>query len=438
MARKARARTASVGLAVRLGVRNLSRHRWRTALTLAGIALSVGLMVWSLGFIEGWLAEMVRGATAVDTGQLQVQTVGWAEKPRPYEALDVDAALLAKIDSVPGVEAASPRVQLYGLIGHERRSQVARIVGVDPDLEARATPLPDAVTEGRWLTEAAAPLGEPREVVLGEGLARQLEVGPGAELVVFAEAADGSLGNDLLQVVGIVRTGNSAVDRGDVYLNLDDARYLAALDGKANAILVKTGERTEAPRVASSVAAALGAVRDTTGVAEDRVVVRTWQEILPSLSQVLAVSRQSYWSMYLLIYLVAAVGILNTQRMSALERRREFGMLVAIGMRPRRLFRTLLTEAAVLGLAGAVLGAVLGAGVTWYHQTAGLNLALFTDQDSFTWMGVAFSDRLYAQLSVGAVAQPVIVMLVVAVASGLWPAWTAARLDPARTLAGRT
>jgi ABC-type lipoprotein release transport system permease subunit len=167
-------------------------------------------------------------------------------------------------------------------------------------------------------------------------------------------------------------------------------------------------------------------------------VVRAWPELLPGIFQIITVSRSSFASMYVFIYLVAAVGILNTQRMSALERRREFGVLVAVGMRPRRLLRTLLVEALVLGAAGALIGSALGAAIAGYHATAGLNLALFTDQASFSYMGVAFSDRLYAELDWRTVVEPVWVMLVVAVLSGLWPAWTAARLQPARTIAGRT
>jgi ABC-type lipoprotein release transport system permease subunit len=425
-------------LAIRLGFRNLARHRWRTALTLAGIALSVALMVWSLAFIEGWLGQMVRAATSVDTGQLQVQTAGWADTPRPYHSLAVDAELLGAVRSVEGVVEVSPRVELYGIIGHEQRSQVGRIVGVHPDLESAATPIADGIVDGRWLADAAAPIGAPREVVLGESLARKLRVGAGAELVVFAEAADGSLGNDLLVVVGVVRSGNFAVDQQSSFVHIDDARFLAALEGRANAILVRTDDLDRASTVADAVAATLGASRNPAGLDEAATVVRAWPELLPGIFQIITVSRSSFASMYVFIYLVAAVGILNTQRMSALERRREFGVLVAVGMRPRRLFRTLLVEALVLGGAGAVIGSALGTAIAGYHATAGLNLALFTDQASFSYMGVAFSDRLYAELGVRTVIEPVAVMLGVAVVSGLWPAWTAARLQPAPTIAGRT
>ncbi len=459
----------------KIGLRNLARNRWRSGLTLGGIALSVAFMVWILGFIEGWMGEMVRGATSVATGQVQVSTRGFVDNPRVYRSFPADSTLLARIVAVDGVEAASPRVILNGLVGHERKSQVAQILGVDPELEARATPVAGAVTLGRWLSRTPAEYPSPREVVLGADMARQLGVGTGDELVVFVEAADGSLGNDLLQVVGTVRTGNAAVDRMSVYMHLEDARFLAALEGEVHEILVKTSALLRARETAGAVAAALGAqtrgveegegrrrggegTREgapgadpaTTGKtgtagggggeqagAEETLLVRPWQEILPSIYQMIVVGRQSNWMTYLLVYLVAALGIVNTQRMSALERRREFGVLMAIGMRPRRMFRMVLTESVVLGTLGGLLGTALGSLVTWYHATAGLDMAMFTEHGEFTFMGVAFSGRMYTHLTLTAAVQPVMVMLVVAFLAGIWPAIKSARLDPAPTIAGR-
>jgi len=169
----------------------------------------------------------------------------------------------------------------------------------------------------------------------------------------------------------------------------------------------------------------------------DALLVRPWQEVLPSIYQMLTISRQSNWMTYLLIYLVAAIGLLNTQRMSALERKRELGVLMAIGMRPRKMFRMIVTESLVLGTLGGLLGTALGAAMTWYHATAGLNLSLFTEHGEFTFMGVAFSGRMYAILTPTAAIQPIVVMVLVAFLAGLWPAAKSARLDPAPTIAGR-
>ena len=442
-------------ISAKIGLRNLARNRWRSGLTLGGIGLSVAFMVWILGFMEGWMGAMIQGATAVETGQVQLHTRAFADNPRVYRTFTVDDAILDAVRGVEGVVAVSPRVKLNGLIGHEQKSQVGRIFGVDPTLEAETTPVATALEAGRWLAQEPTLYPAPREVVLGAGMANQLRVGPGDELVVFVEAADGSMGNDLLEVVGVVRTANTAVDRMTAYMHIEDARFLAALEGEAHELAIKTENLLEAQRTAGLIAAALGA--ETRGVSLEAggrgeagptgieaepldpkaLLVRPWQEILPSIYQMVSISRQSNWITYLLIYLVAAIGLVNTQRMSALERRREFGVLMAIGMRPRKMFRMILTESLVLGTLGGLIGTALGLAVTWYHATAGFDLAMFTDQGGFTVMGVAFTGRIYAILTPVAALQPILVMVVVAFLAGLWPALKSAKLDPAPTIAGR-
>ncbi|NIP77937.1 MAG: hypothetical protein GWM90_01535, partial [Gemmatimonadetes bacterium] len=121
-------------ISVKLGLRNLARNRWRSGLTLAAVAVAVGLMVWTLGFYEGWIQQMVRGATGVETLQAQIHTAGYIEAPRVYRAFPLEDDQLRRIMEVPGVEAVTPRVELNGLLGNEQRSQVARFVGMDPRL----------------------------------------------------------------------------------------------------------------------------------------------------------------------------------------------------------------------------------------------------------------------------------------------------------------
>jgi putative ABC transport system permease protein len=110
---------------------------------------------------------------------------------------------------------------------------------------------------------------------------------------------------------------------------------------------------------------------------------------------------------------------------------------MAIGMRPRKMFRMILTESFVLGTLGGLIGTVLGLAVVWYHATAGLDLAMFTDKGEFTFMGVAFTGKIYAILTPVAALQPILVMMFVAFLTGLWPALKSSRLDPAPTIAGR-
>lgn len=416
----------------KLAWRNLARNRWRSILTAGGVAVAVGLMVWTMAYMEGFFGAMVRGATALDTGQAIVQRQDYVEDPSIHEAFDLQGRLLDQIEQTEGVRAASPHVNLYGLVGNEKRSQVARVVGVDAAREAQATPIDEGVVDGRWLSEAPEPPPAPREVVLGEGLARQLEVGLGAELVVFLEASDGSLGNDLLEVVGIMKTGNSAIDRQGAYVHLEDAQYVGALDGRVHEIIVKTDDPAAADEVVSRLEPLVDQVDSEHGL-----VVRSWRDARPQIAQLLELSDTSNVVMFFILYLLASLGLLNTQRMSALERRREFGVMMAIGVTPKRLFSVIVAETLLLSLAGALVGTVLGGGLSWYHTVYGLDMSFFSANTDFTMMGISFSERLYFEVSPEIILEPLVVMLGVAILCGLWPGAKAVGIDITSAISGR-
>jgi ABC-type lipoprotein release transport system permease subunit len=417
---------------LRLALRNLLRNRWRTLLTAGGITLSVAVMVWMLGLMDGLISEMARGATVVDSGQVLVQTEDYVDEAASYKAFEYDPEVVDEIVSVDGVVGASPRVRMYGLLGNEKRSQVAQIIGVDAQRESNATPVDEGILKGRWLSKSPEPPPAAREVVLGEGLFKRLDIELGAELVVFLEASDGSLGNELLKVVGVVKTGDARIDRTGAYVHLDDAQYIGALDGRAHEIAVTT----ETPNNASDVRRRVVPVIEGLE-AESEVVARTWQEVKPSMAKMIETADLSYLFLYVIVYLVAALGILNTQRMSALERRREFGVMMAIGVTPGLLFWIVVVETIVLAALGGTAGALIGAGVTYWMEVVGLDMSLFGSGADFSMMGVSFSDRLYAQLSLGTVLEPLLVLIGTSIIVGLFPAIQAVRTDITTAISGR-
>ncbi|MCO4763115.1 MAG: ABC transporter permease [Myxococcales bacterium] len=433
-----------------MAARNLLRNGWRSGLTAGGIALSVAMMIWTVAMMDGFVGAMVNGATAVELGQLQIHRADYAERARAERSFPADAKLIAAVTGVPGVEAVSPRVKLWGLMGNEKRSRVTRIVGVDAAVEAEVTPVAKAAKQGKWLS-AKPDVKAAREVVLGEGLARQLGVKVGSEVVAFLQATDGSLGNDVFTVRGIVTTGNQLIDRSTAFVHLGDAQYLGALDGQLHELAIKAKRPDDAEQISLLVQKALEKSGQKTAKeplkidpdeqdldAKVPLLVRPWGELTPDLYTMVQMSDKSTASLYFIIYLIAILSIVNTQRMSAWERRREFGVMVAIGLSPRRLFRLVLSETLLLALVGALLGAVLGTAISQFHATYGFDMSMFTDQGSFSYMGVAFTERIYFELRPDTIMQPTLVMLVVGTLAGLWPAFKAMRLQPAATIAGRS
>ena len=417
-------------MSLRLATRNIARNRWRSGLTIAGIAVSVAICIWFAHMMNAMLDEMVDSMTGSEIGDVQLTSEAYVDESNLFNAMALKGANLEQVRALPEVGALSARLQAFGLIGDEKHSQVARILGVVPADEAEVSGLSATLQEGSWLSDKSQVWPEPAEVILGKMLAKQLKVKPGDTLAVFTNGADGSLGNDKLVVQGIASTGTSALDRMGVWMHIERCQELTALDGRVHLVVVKASRGTELESLAA-------AVRGVTGAG---VATRTWREVVPSLDAMIEVSKGSMGIIYFIIFLIAALGILNTQRMSALERRREFGVLIAIGTTPMRLARQVMTEAVVLSALGGLVGMLLGSLFVYYNQVNGLDFVAMQGGDGaeeMNYMGVALG-TFYFDLKLADVLIPTAIMMVVGFVCGLWPAFTSSRTDAPRAIAGRS
>jgi ABC-type lipoprotein release transport system permease subunit len=417
-----------------IAARNLLRNRWRSGLTGGAVAVAVALIVWFVHMAAAMYGAMIASATDAEIGDAQIATAARIEDRSLYHAMKIADAQLDAIRRVEGVQGAAPRVEAFGLVGHERQSTVARVVGVDAALEPGITSIPGKVTLGAWLSDTPEAPPAPREVVLGKTLAEHLEVTVGDELVIFTTAANGALGNDALKIVGIAATGNSNLDRMAVWMHIADVQWLTALEGKAHEIILAAEPGADMEAIKTDVAAVLG------GEGPDKLMVRAWYDIVPELAQMVEVSESSMWIFYIIIYLLAGLGLLNTQRMTALERRREFGVLLAIGTRPGRLRNQVIAETVMLTTMGAAVGTTIGMLISWYHQVFGLDFSASSpdgEAKPLEYMGVTF-ERFYFHLDPGSVVLPVLLIVFVGLLCGLWPAIQSGRLDITRAISGRT
>lgn len=417
-------------MSISLATRNVLRNRWRSGLTTAGIAVSVAICIWFAHMMNAMLDEMVDSMTGSEIGDVQMTSEAYVEESNLFNAMSLKDTNLDAVRALPEVEAASARLQAFGLIGDEKNSQVARILGVSPSDEAGVSKLASTLKAGSWLSEKTQVWPEAAEVVLGKMLAKQLKVNVGDTLAIFTNGADGSLGNDKLVVQGIASTGSSALDRMGVWMHIERCQELAALDGRVHLVVVKGARGIDVETLATAVRGAAGA----------GVVTRTWRQVVPSLDAMVEVSKGSMGIIYFIIFLIAALGILNTQRMSALERRREFGVLIAIGTTPMRLARQVMTEAVVLSAIGGLFGMLLGALAVYNNQVNGLDFVAMQGGgggEEMNYMGVALG-TFYFDLKLVDVFVPTGIMMIVGFVCGLWPAFTSSRTDAPSAIAGRS
>jgi ABC-type lipoprotein release transport system permease subunit len=401
-------------LALRLGWRNLWRNARRTAITLGAVALSTAILIVGQALITGLLDGAVRNATQLSVGEVQIHAPGWLADRSIYTALPEPDRVLAALDAA-GL-AAAPRSYGDGLVAHATKSAGALFWGIDPARERRTFDLAAHVASGSFLDERPA-----GDVVLGRKLARTLGVHSGDELVVVVQAADVSLGNELYRVRGVLKAVGETVDRGAALLHRADFDALFVSGGRVHEVAASSrGTRPLAEVEAIAASAAPG---------QD---VRTWRQLLPMLSDMLANVDGLLWIVAVIFFLTAGLGVMNTMLMATHERVREFGVLKALGTSPWRIAGDVATESLVLAALGTLVGVALGSAAALWLATHGIDTVRLAGETSFA--GVAFDPIWRASMHPTDLIAPVLVMWVTCVAAALYPAVLAARLDPVRAM----
>ena len=392
---------------------------------MAAIGLGYAMLLFVACLMAGLRQQMIESATDLGLSDIEVHAPGYYPD-RPLQqtlggrrGTDV-SALMAAIAADPRVQAASPRVYSYGLASATDQSAGVELLGVVPGQEQKITVLQNQMVKGSYLSAQM-----PNGIVMGDKLAATIGAAVGSKIVLLTPAADGSLGNDLYTVAGLFHTGLSAMDQGLVVMPLASLQELVRLaPGRIHEVGIKLRDVTTATATAAALEVQLSKTLP--------VQVTPWQELAPELADYVQFNRRITFILFSIFFLLAAMGIVNTMLMAIIERTRELGMLMAVGMRPAQVVGLIVAEAASLAGASLILGAALGSPLLWYLQVHGLNLG--SEGSAISLAGVVVRPLWYGRQDFTVYIQAALGLAVTAVASALYPAWRAARFRPAEAL----
>jgi ABC-type lipoprotein release transport system permease subunit len=413
------------GSLLRIAWRNLWYNPGRTLIAMSAIGLGYAMLLFVACLMAGLRQQMIESGTELLLSDIEVHVPGYYPDRPIQQTLGgrngtVVGALLAGIAADPSVQATSARVYAFGLISATHQSAGVQLLGVVPEQEQKITVLQARMVRGRYLAGQL-----PKGVVLGDKLATTIGIDTGAEVVLLTSAADGSMGNDLYTVTGMFHTGLDAMDQGLVLMPLASLQDLLRLPpGRIHEVGIKLHDITTATTTAATLEAQLSQILP--------VRVMPWQELAPELADYVQFNRRVTFILFAIFFLLAAMGIVNTMLMAIIERTREFGMLMAVGMRPVQVVGLIVAEAASLAGASLVFGAVLGAPLLWYLQAHGLNLG--SKGNAVSLAGIVVGPLWYGRQDFTVYAQAALGLAVTALVSALYPALRAARFRPAEAL----
>ena len=443
-----------LGRLAAMGWRNLHRNPRRTWITVVALGGGLALSSASWVLMDGYFQMTLDAAVGGMSGHVQVQHPGQLEEANLWDVLEDTPGILATLEADPRVEAAAPRIYAAGLLSTGDRSAGSMLHGIDLAREGGVSMVPDQVVAGRWLQG-------PGEVVLGDDLAARMKADVGAEVIIMTQAADGSLGNALWELVGIVDTGLDVNDQNMGWITLPEAEDLLALDG-AHGIVVRLNDTDDALPLVQDLAELPG----WTGVAYDlvtdqaeaealsaegedsvapnkrpmdpeaKVVARTWKAVNPFMGEMYEM--MGAW-MIIAVGLVlgtAGLGTMNTLLMSVLERTRELGILMAVGLKPKHVVGLIMLESLALAVLSTVVGLVLGLPLCWYVVEYGFDMSGDSGSE-LVWAGVATEAIMQGKWSLIAFWAPVLMLFAISLLASLVPAIRAARLRPVDAMGRR-
>ena len=393
-------------------LRNFNRARTRTWITVGAMAFACAIMIFYASLLEGWLAGMEKNAVGMDIGEFQVHVHTFRTDPELYKVIVDEEALLARLGEKGFV--AAPRLYATGLAAAGNASSGVELRGVDLAREHLVTALDQHVWQGQWLDEQ-----DRAGVVVGRKLARILGLKLGDEVVVVAQAADGSTANELFRVRGILQSVAQGVDRSGFFMVDAAFRRLMIVPQGAHAIVVKRQQATEDLNTATARLARL----------LPEYEVRNWRQLQPVLARLLNMSDISLVIMLLITY--AAVGILtlNALLMSVFERIPEFGVMKALGFSPWGLFAMIVVESMLQVTVAVFLALAAGLPISLHFSTHPIDFSSFI-QSSSTIAGIAVDARWYCVVTAHSVVLPILFLYLVAGLAILYPAFKAAMLKP--------
>ena len=343
----------------RLAWRNLWRQPRRTWLTTGAMVFSNVLLVFMMSLQFGMYGLMIDNSLKAFTGHLQIQAPGYVDDEKMRQTVPDIVSLAQSIRKQPGSDFVGARARAFVLASSEERSYGIAVIGVEPQFEPYVSSIPGLVKQGRFLESSDA-----TGIVIGKILARNLRVELGDEITLLGSGVDGSFAAAVANVVGIFDSGVPDLDRSIAEIPLGFFQDVFYMEGAGHQIVINAPAIDLVPDLKLQVEKLLPG--------DDDLVVHDWDRLQPGLKQAIQADMSSSFFMYAILAVLVAFSVLNTQLMSVLERTREFGIVMSLGLKPGRLGRLVMLETTLMGLMGVFLGAMAGAIITSWFSVNGL------------------------------------------------------------------
>lgn len=400
---------------VTMAWRNIWRNKMRSIVIMFSIAIGLFAGIAVLALYKGMMKSRVRTVIDAEVGHLQLHHFDFKKDYDPKFILEKGDELLQAIRSLPEVKIAAPRSVTSGMLATTTGSAGVQVNGVIPEQEYAASRLKEKIIEGHPFDPVKR-----NEVMIGKKLAAKMKLKTGSKLVLTFTDTSANIVSGAFRVAAIFESDNAPLDERNVYVTMGDLNTLLTSGDAFHEVVVLLKNDEYLKKVQQELLQKFPAS-----------LVETWKEISPETDLLVKTTDQYSYIIMVIIMFALAFGIINTMLMAILERTREIGMMVALGINRARLFRLVLLETIFLTLAGTPIGILAGWLVTGYYNKYGLDLSGM-GREMMSSFG--FGTIIYPEFPADKLPGVLLIVAGTAILSCLFPAIKAIRMLPVEAL----
>ncbi len=328
---------------LKLAWRNIWRNKRRTLITIASVFFALWFSLIMRSLQVGSYGHMADGIVEAFTGSIQIHKKGYWDDKTLDNTFEYRSEMTMEIESLENVKAVIPRLESFALASTGEQTKGILVVGIDPGKELELTHPDRKLIEGVYFD------GSPEGVLVSSRLAKFLNLSLNDTLTMLSTGYHGASAAGIYPVIGIVKMPNPELDRRIVFMTLPYAQDFYGAENMLTSLVINLDNSDELLKTKKELTALID---------KEYYEIMDWKEMNPELVQQIQSDQAGGYIMLGVLYLIVGFGVLGTLIMMTTERRREFGVMIAIGMQKRKLGLILTIEMMMMGLVGAASGII--------------------------------------------------------------------------------
>jgi len=399
---------------IKVAWRNIWRSKKRSVIIIISVMIGLSTGIFLMAFYNGMIEQRVNTAIQSEISHIQLHHPEFRKDYDIKYSLLNGLPILKEIQSNSNVKAAAGRIIIKGMIASASGSAGITINGIMPELEKEVTDLSGKLKEGNYFNQQ-----KKNELIIGEKLIKKLKLNISNKAILTFQDNEGNIASAAFRITGVYKTVNTPYDESNVFVNIQDVDSLSGIPGLINEIAVLLKSNT-----------LLNETQNEFGLKYPSTEIKSWMEISPEIGLTVSVADQMVYIFMGIILLALAFGIVNTMMMAVLERTREIGMLLALGMNKLKVFSMILMETFFLVLAGCPGGITIAFIAIAISKKTGISFNKFKE----VYASFGYSDVIYPTLTNWQFWMIMLLVIITAIVSALFPAWRALQLKPAESI----